>query len=386
MDQYVKIHVDKSHVDKIFIIMPSEDIIIMCEKLIYTKQDLVDFISGYAWQLFVKMCKGKCALKFWNRVIQSKVGPGKFFLADSINIPVYFPHAVTGDAAKKLRAVCYPLSEQKNSAVMGNVDMSKPAIYAGTMLLEVSPSEWDITRDISELTDPPTMCCLKLCITNLVFMKTEEPNLIDYYGVCHILNPVLFLNGVVGGPNPDEKLQKLSDAISSIAAKSHHTYTHELRDRLWFDLVQSRVGKNSFLLKMPFLIRMVSDKYKTDIVKRSSLLVLKSSDIENLYFPLDYHPDTRIGLFTSYLSMEVTSGIPSNDKELWRDIPLSLSDISQVGFTINILLTQLVLVSFADEEEIYAMEEGRKDAALSSNKFVEWWGNIHSYMQKFLNA
>ena len=114
---------------------------------------------------------------------------------------------------------------------------------------------------------------------------------------------------------------------------------------------------------MPFLIRMVSDKYKTDIVKRSSLLVLKSSDIENLYFPLDYHPDTRIGLFTSYLSMEVTSGIPSNDKELWRDIPLSLSDISQVGFTINILLTQLVLVSFADEEEIYAMEEGRKDAA-----------------------
>jgi hypothetical protein len=57
--------------------MPED--IIMCEKLIYTKQDLVDFISGYAWQLFVKMCKGKCALKFWNQVIQSKVGPGKFF-------------------------------------------------------------------------------------------------------------------------------------------------------------------------------------------------------------------------------------------------------------------------------------------------------------------
>jgi hypothetical protein len=64
MDQYVKIHVDKSHVDKIFIIMPSEDIIIMCEKLIYTKQDLVDFISGYAWQLFVKCVKVNVHLNF----------------------------------------------------------------------------------------------------------------------------------------------------------------------------------------------------------------------------------------------------------------------------------------------------------------------------------
>ena len=365
--------------------MPED--IIMCEKLIYTKQDLVDFVSGYPWQIFVRMCKGKCALNVWRRVIQSKVGPGKYLMADSVNTPVYFPHAVTGDAAKKLSAVCYPLSDH-NSAVMGNVDMSKAAIYSGTVLLDISPCEWDISCDISELGDPPTVCCLKIRITNLVFIKSEEPDLIDYYGVCHISNPVLFLDG--RDPNPDEHLKNLSDAISSIAAKLHHTYTHELRDRIWYDLVQSRIGKNSFLLKMPFLIRMVSDNYKVELVKRNSLLVLKSIDLEDRFYPSDYHPDTRIGLFTSYLSMEMTqgdSGILSNDKELWRDIPLSLSDISQVGCTVRILLTQLALVSFADEEEIYAME-GKKDAVLpnNNNKVKNWWRDVHSYMQKFLNA
>ena len=330
-----------------------------------------------------------------NNNSNNNTAEGRYSLSAPLQIPMYFPHALaTNIDLGSLPFHHFPLCE-KDMLHTKTPDASKMAWYAGKMTLTISPDVWELKQDLAELSDPPVPCHVKIRMSNLQFKSFADVNeLCEYQAESnrHIINVFR------GDVRSHEDLRSLAQSMDNIARFSHCRSTdsssssnnNKLADRLWYDLIQSRKGKNMFFMQMPFLVRMVTLGYDvsqtpTDSIMRLEKNVEEEGSFATFYkIPADHNTDSRIGLFSSCLNMIVSndrSRIPLLHEELWPDISPSLSGMmmsspppllsssssSSNGINVWVYFSNVKYVSCTTEQEIYSMYSSSSCSCCSSS-------------------
>jgi len=331
------------------------------------------------------------ALYIWERIVRNKQGPGLYCLPfPNLQIPIYFPHAVTNEEdvlllldknKSNIYQQVFSLEENDISPTQTS-DPSKIAWHTGQLALTISPPLWDLKQELAELGDPDVPVHVKISLSNLEFKSFADVKKLHEYNKNTGLKSqyILIFSGsraseVIKQPSSQEEEKEdehlgclIRYSIDRIARFSHCTVTENTSERIWYDLItSSRVGKNMFSMQMPFLVRMVTEGYDFSKTPRNSVMVVNKYGSTLQQIPLDYDTDTRIGLFSMRLEMILTKDslprVPLIRTELWPDISSSLSDLSAppVGCKVDIYFSDIKFVSFSNDHEKTLMKEEYKE-------------------------
>ena len=131
----------------------------------------------------------------------------------------------------------------------------------------------------------------------------------------------------------------------------HRLPTPDIMQRIWYDLIHSKHAKNLYSMKLPFLLRISSDK------RGRNVLTLSAKQIDSCGFPSNLNKHGCIGLYSANIDLLLSGNAGWEDhKDLWPDIQPVLSELSPPGCVVGLYFSQITFVSVASEKEMHAME------------------------------
>ena len=246
---------------------------------------------------------------------------------------------------------------------------------------------WQLDADLCQLTDPPGPCRVIVRVDGLVFDSYVDVSKMRYEIGSE--KYIRFQDALAIQTNGDVK--KLENLMHAIVDLLHCSYSPDTAKRIWFELTNSRTGKNMFALKTPFLIRLAPSGFDSSRIHESSLIKCDRKCLLSCGVPSERDLDTHVGLYSSYIVMVFSSdesGIPRHKQELWPDISQDLCQLLSPPqkIYVSILFTEINFVSFTSKDEIRSMWYKPTPRVKMADSVQRWWAGVHSYMQELLNA
>jgi hypothetical protein len=330
---------------------------------ISTAFEMKSFFCNNLSHLRVGDMETETHLEFWKRLVRASTGDGKYILRHPTLM-------VAACSSPPPNIACVQLPNDISSP-----DPLRVAWYACTFSLSISPPTWKLTEELEEVDDPPSVCRIRVELSNLVFkgfvndgveyLKRKEishftifhQQINTHYNVCRFLASFKYMEGIY-----------------------HAHITPQTTERIWFDLInKSRHGKNVYIMALPFLVRVASNVPKS--LEDQVHFYPKEQLIKVQSFPEHMDPDSFIGLYTGLLTLSfyanADSILPLVNRELWPDIPLVYSDIKQHdGCYVNLAIQHLKFVSTVTEEQIRCFIPAETRGYAVFNKWFKTYVNI----------
>jgi hypothetical protein len=286
-------------------------------------------------------------VELWNELILSKTAPGVYHMIHSINIPVYFPYYCNPPSMH-----CIQIHESQIDFSQTD-DPTRPAWHYAKVEITIDPPcMWELTPDISMLKKPQGLCRVTIRVFDLLFHRfidtdTERHKFVKTMTVCnmHIATKA--------------DITSFLDAPGFQMKYLHTSTKKDLTARIWHDLIKSPIRKNSFAIKLPHMIRVMSDSItdRSSIPSGISVLSVTDDILQKTGFPDS--EKCSVGLCSATINlilMHPQSRIIPVTVDLWPDIPHELA-----GFTkppncrIGLYLSDVCFVKIASQKELLAM-------------------------------
>ena len=287
----------------------------------------------------------------WTKMIRSGARHGAYHLKQRVIMAACFPHV---KEYPRVQAVCVQLGPDDIEQT-STPDASRIGWYNCELSFHLDSSAWRLDEELSELKDPPAVCRVTVCVSNLEFRKfASEENIIRL--TTQPISLTLFTRKI---ETPDDMLQFVCK-FEDMEGVYHCNITRQTTARIWFDLINSRSGKNVFVMRTPFLIRIASEAYKLPLSLKTRVMRCKTECIATYGVPPELDPDSFIGLYSAnyYLAFSVAgNGVSSTKHELWPGIPLDFAHLEQQlpGCKVDFRITRIQFVCAISEREVVSM-------------------------------
>jgi hypothetical protein len=285
-------------------------------------------------------------IELWNQLILSKTEPGVYHMMHSINVPVYFPHSCGQDLP--IQCIALDRTHLRNTQT---TDATRPAWHYAKVEIRIDPAgTWELSDDISILKNPPGLCHVTLRVFDMLFNR-----FIDVEAERHKFDKTMTVFNAHIGSKADIQ-NFLNDP--GFKMKYLHTIKKDVGPAIWHDLVTAPHRRNSFAVKLPYLLRIIPEDAgdRSRIPTGISVLAVKDDVLATLGFPL---ATASTGLFSATINlilMHPQSRIIPITKDLWPDIPANLADFTTPpNCRIGLYLSDVRFVSMADDKELHGM-------------------------------
>ena len=287
-------------------------------------------------------------IHLWNQIVLSKSAPGVYRMLHSINVPVFFPHA----AKLQYPMECIALDKTHRLPTQ-TIDVTLPAWHHAKVEIRIDPPIWELHNDISLLEDPPAPCRVTIRVFDLLFKRFIE---VEKERRKFDKTMTVFNEHIVSQAD----LQNFINAPGTQMKYLHRRRTKDLiTQRIWHDLVGSRVTKNSFAMRLPFLLRMISDTDDRRLIPRGVCALAVGDDIlRSAGFPENRSKDRCVGLYSAninLITMHPRTNVIPHTYSLWPDICPTLSDLTPPDCRVGLYLSDVRFVGIADERELREM-------------------------------
>jgi hypothetical protein len=305
-------------------------------------------------QLHLNSTKTESLLCVWRNLVRSATPTREVYtLKRHVMVAGCFPHI---KQYPDFPILCVSLGPEDLEPT-GTPDASRVAWYQCTLSLHIDPPMWELDEELSELKDPPAVCRITVRVSNLKFKEVIEASTVLCISSAH--KAVHF--GLHNDPLCTR--QEMGAFVRSFRfmADFFHCSIPNPEESIWFDLIHSRLGKNVFSLRLPYMLRMASEAYSVPEALRRHVYTLEESDIARFNYPPGLDPATFIGLYSaSYqLSFATEKGRESlAGRELWQDVPSMFSELlvkQPPGCNAVLAVLNIKFVSTVEEAEVLAM-------------------------------
>jgi hypothetical protein len=322
-----------------------------------TAEEMIHMVASKLQQLHLTSTKTESVLGVWRNLVRSATPSTRevYTLKRPVMVAGFFPHI---KPYPDFPILCVSLGPEDLEPT-GTPDASRVAWYQCTLSLHINPPVWELDEELWDLKDPPAVCRVTVCVSNLVFKEVLEASAVLRISQLHKAAYFVLYNDQL---HTQQEMDAFVRNFRFMAGFFHCSSSNpqQLAESVWFDLMHAQLGKNVFMLRLPYLLRMASEAYSVPEALRRHVYKLEQSEADSISYPPGLDPSTFIGLYSASYQLTFSTEkdrAPPAGRELWPDVPSVFSELfkKQPGCSVALVILHIEFVSTVKEAEILAM-------------------------------